>query len=131
MGERKTLRKEFNVRYPALDVEYVVKAIAEGNALRQLSIKRIIKPHYNIVITEAIEISLENLPFSIGVNYEINTQSSSNSFWLVYVYLWDYPIWAYRDKVEELKSIEDIENLIALIKKSTVRKLDEAFGRRD
>jgi hypothetical protein len=131
MGERKTLQKEINVRYPALDVEYVVKAIAEGNALRQLSIKRIIKPHYNIVITEAIEISLENLPFSIGVSYEINTQSSSNSFWLVYVYLWDYPIWAYRDKVEELKSIEDIENLIALIKKSTVRKLDEAFGRRD
>jgi len=131
MGERKTLRKEFNVRYPALDIEYIIKAVAEGNALRQLSIKRIIKPHYNIVITEAIEISLENLPFSIGVSYEINTQSSSNSFWLVYVYLWDYPIWAYRDKVEELKSIEDIENLIALIKKSTVRKLDEAFGRRD
>jgi len=131
MSKRKTLQKEFSAKYPALDVEYVVKAIAEGNALRQLNIKRIIKPHYNITITEAIEVALENPPFSIGISYGIDMQSSSNSFWLVYVHIWDYPVWAYRDKIEELKSIEDIENLIALIKKSIVRKVDEAFGRRD
>jgi hypothetical protein len=111
VSKRETVQKELSVRYPALDVEYIVEGVAEGNDLKQLSIKRIVKSHYKAVVIETIEAVLEKPPFSIGISLEIDTERK----WLIYVYFWEYPIWAYKDKV----------------KKTTIKKVEEAFGRRD